>query len=926
MGRTGRGRRALVALSASVCLGGLSGCKGCNRGESQAATASTPIPGGVYDIPALTETAFATTLQAGWTDEGWSPRETKEPGPAKLRLSNMGGWMLSKPDLSGDYGGLALRYRAPEGYGDFLEVRLDSEGEVLFPRVRVDARHVARREQGWTQLFIPFEQLNPQKKPFTKLVLRAYKPVGADWVEVDQLGLTGPGGMTLVEGIGAAEPATAQAAGAPEAPKPTVAPQELAYDNGLGEGWVDGGWAPHELQAQGPAKFKLARMGGWSLSKKDLPAAELGGLTLRYRAPAGFGDFLEVRLDSDMEALFPRVKLSDTYVTLREDGWTQVFVPMDELNPKKLPFTKLVLRAHKDVGPDEVALNQVGFGRLVTPDAAPVAAAPIASAPLPASPSPASLPSAASVGGGRLPVGNARPSRVVVDCTAPGHAISPLIYGIAFNNLRELKDKHQWELGATARRWGGNPTSRYNWKLGNVWNTANDYFFRNIVLGTSPQYTADTFLETNLKNGVQSALTVPMLGWVAKDATSTSFPRSLFGPQQKMDPDVPEAGNGLASGGDALVPPVPTLTSVEAPPAFIHEWVRTLREKDKKRGRSVQMYILDNEPMLWNTTHRDVHPEPVTYDELLERTIAYGTAVRQADPDAIIAGPAEWGWTNYFSSAADVVPGGNKKDRKAHGNVPLVAWYLKKLREHEKQTGTRILDVFDLHFYPQGEGIGFEERGETDAATSARRIRSVRALWDPKFRDESWIDDTVELIPRMRRWVSENAPGLGLSLGEYNFGATQHMSGGLAQAEALGRFAEQGLTSAFLFTYPPAYSPTFWAFRAYRNFDGKGGRFLDTYVPSRFDSDVNEQSLFASRSDDGRHMVAVALNLSPNTARNTQVELKGCGNVTGARLYTYRGDATGFAPNPSLLQSGSTVQTVLSPWSMAVLDLTLAQP
>ena len=53
-------------------------------------------------------------------------------------------------------------------------------------------------------------------------------------------------------------------------------------------------------------------------------------------------------------------------------------------------------------------------------------------------------------------------------------------------------------------------------------------------------------------------------------------------------------------------------------------------------------YILDNEPTLWSATHRDVHPEPTGYDELLERTIAYASAVRRADPNAKIAGPAEW--------------------------------------------------------------------------------------------------------------------------------------------------------------------------------------------------------------------------------------------------------------------------------------------
>jgi hypothetical protein len=892
-----------LVLGVCACVPVLGSCK---RGasEAQAATSGQPSPSGVYAIPELTEVAYASGLQPGWSDEGWAERELKGTTPAKLRMANLGGWMLHKAGIQGEFGGLALRYRAPEEYGEFLEVRLDSEGETLFPRVRVDGTHVARREGGWVQLFVPFEQLNPEKVPFTRIVIRAHKKVGGDWVELDQVGLTAPGGMTPIDGTALVEQ-TQQVGGSTS--RPVIEPVELAYDNGLQPGWEDHGWSERELKGPTPAKLRMANLGGWVLHKKGLQA-EYGGLTLRYHAPSSFGDFLEVRLDSEGETLFPRVRLEDAHVTARDGGWTQVFVPLEKLNPDKQPFTQIVLRAHKKVGDEQVELNQVGFANLVTPA--------VAQGPK----------DAASVGGGRVAFGDAKVARVVVDCTAPGHRISPLIYGIAFNNMRETKDTHQWELGATARRWGGNPTSRYNWKLGNVWNTANDYFFRNIIVAT-PQYTYDTFLQSNLQRGVQSALTIPMLGWVSKDATSVGFPRSVFGPQQKMDPDVPEAGNGIAPSGEALAPPQPTQTSVEAPPSFIHEWVRTIREKDKARGRSVHMYLLDNEPMLWNTTHRDVHPEPATYEELLERTIAYGTAVRQADPEAVIAGPAEWGWTNYFHSAADVAPGGNKKDSKAHGNVPLLAWYLKKLAEHEKKTGTRILDVVDVHFYPQGEGMGFEERGDTDPDASARRIRSTRALWDPTYKDESWIEEKIELIPRIKRWIAENYPGRGISIGEYNFGATKHMSGGLAQAEALGRFAEQNLTSAFHFTYPPFRSPTFWAFRAFRNFDGRGGRFQDNYVPSRFEkaSEGRGMSLFASRSDDGKRLVAVALNLEPDVARNAQVELKGCGNVKSARVMGYTGEPKGFSESKSFFQSGSNMQVLLTPWSMTVLDITLAR-
>ncbi len=153
------------------------------------------------------------------------------------------------------------------------------------------------------------------------------------------------------------------------------------------------------------------------------------------------------------------------------------------------------------------------------------------------------------------------------------------------------------------------------------------------------------------------------------------------------------------------------------------------------------------------------------------------------------------------------------------------------------------------------------------------------------------------------------------------------MSGGLALAEALGRFAEQNLTSAFHWTYPPFRSPAFWAFRAFRNFDGKGGRFQDNYVPTKFDktSDSEGVSLFASRSDDGKRVVAVALNLQPDEARNAQVEFRGCGKVTSARVLAYAGEPSGFAERKSFFQSGNDVQVLLAPWSMTVLDLTVAR-
>src|SRR4029077_20994468 len=103
-------------------------------------------------------------------------------------------------------------------------------------------------------------------------------------------------------------------------------------------------------------------------------------------------------------------------------------------------------------------------------------------------------------------------------CDAKAVRISPFIYGIAFG-------EKEWPgLGATARRWGGNPNTRYNWE-NHCGSAASDWFFENRC-GSS--YT--DFLVDSAAHHAVSAVTIPMIGWVAKDGTSYSFPVSVFGP------------------------------------------------------------------------------------------------------------------------------------------------------------------------------------------------------------------------------------------------------------------------------------------------------------------------------------------------------------------------------------------------------------
>jgi Glycoside hydrolase family 44 len=507
-----------------------------------------------------------------------------------------------------------------------------------------------------------------------------------------------------------------------------------------------------------------------------------------------------------------------------------------------------------------------------------------------------------------------RSGALLLECRPNALPISPLIYGVGGAG------GSPWTTGTTARRWGGNPTTRYNWQL-NTWNLAKDWFFKNVG---DPNGSYEVFLEENRQHGLETTMTVPTIGWVAKDSTSWGFPASVFGPQQAMAPDNPGAGNGVGRDNKDLAPGPPTQTSMRSTPESIEQWVRKIREGDGTRGRRVDAYILDNEPMLWNSTHRDVHPDPTTYDELLEKTIAYATAIRRADPEAKIAGPAEWGWLAYHYSAKDVAVGVQlRPDRRIHGDEPLIPWYLRRIAEYEARNHVKLLDIVDVHFYPMAQGLGIGTGGQTDSAAAALRIRSTRSLWDPDYVDESWINDRMRVIPRLKEWIAQNRPGLGVSIGEWNFGGESHQSGGLATAEALGRFGTEGLTSAYYWTSPAERSPAFWAFRAFRNFDGAGGRFLDWSVAAKSDAPLS--SLFGSRDADGTHVVAVLLNFATLSSLSSRLALQGCGNITAARAFTYTGGDAGLQKF-DVTSTPEGVRATFPPYSITVIDLALSRP
>src|SRR5256714_6983239 len=335
---------------------------------------------------------------------------------------------------------------------------------------------------------------------------------------------------------------------------------------------------------------------------------------------------------------------------------------------------------------------------------------------------------------------------VSVDAASNRHAINPNIYGVAFATAAQLQD-----LNAPLNRMGGNNTSRYNWQL-NADNKDQDWYFESIgdnsaVAGER----GDTFISDAKSSGAQAMITIPMLDWIAKLGPNrsklASFSIAKYGAQQDRDWQwFADAGNGVLTSGTNVTNNDPNDANVPSNSAFQQAWVQHLVSRwGTNANGGLRYYILDNEASIWQSTHRDVHPTGATMDEMRNRILDFAAMIKNNDAGALVVGPEEWGWSGYFYSGYDQQYGGAHNlsafpGRAAPRGSDYFPWLLDQFRQNQNNTGRRLLDVFTVHFYPQGG----EFSDDVSTSMQLRRNQSTRALWDPNYVDQTWINDNVQ--------------------------------------------------------------------------------------------------------------------------------------------------------------------------------------
>ena len=468
---------------------------------------------------------------------------------------------------------------------------------------------------------------------------------------------------------------------------------------------------------------------------------------------------------------------------------------------------------------------------------------------------------------------------VTIDALTNRHSISTYVYGGAYpKDAPTITDS-----GLTVVRWGGNATSRYNWKTF-TYNAANDWYFEDFGYSEIGDADSAKYIQDVKAAGSNPLMTMVMLPWVAK-GSGWSFSVSKYGAQCSTDPYNHDAGNGVKSDCSTNLTADPNDANVALldrpgtndPPGSVYrnQWTAALASAF---GTAPHFYDMDNEMDIWGGTHRDVHPNPSGYDELRDTYVTEARALKGRDSRALRFGPVSCCWWFYWNGA-------NNNDKGAHAGVDFVPWWLNEVYWQDKVGKTRSLDIFDIHAYPDGP----DTSGWSQTQKQALSARIYRDYWDPSYVSESgsinqnWAtfvqpNKTIPFrIPRMRAIANMIYPGTPLSITEWSaaFAGESDFSTALGDADAYGILGRERVYLASRWVAPDPSNPNYQAVKLYRNYDGQHHAFATTSVSDTNNGDPNLFSSYAALDSTGKTLTIMVLNKDPGNAVQAQFAING---------------------------------------------------
>ena len=515
--------------------------------------------------------------------------------------------------------------------------------------------------------------------------------------------------------------------------------------------------------------------------------------------------------------------------------------------------------------------------------------------------------------------------------------ISRFVYGA--NGASESWNGATPPTELTFNRVGGNRLTAYNWE-NNYSNAGNDYNYQNDQLMSSSLTPGDGIswrVTPSFALGQAVMATIPMLGYVAGDACNCNVGITDADRANRL---ATHFKISKASKGSAFTLTPSTSDAYVYQDEFVN-WMNTQFPGHAGNATSPLFFSLDNEPDIWQATHKEIQsdygdntstPRIQTYAGFSDTSAVYAKAIKAVVPTAMVFGPAVATYTGVTTlgryPSADPV----------YGTQNFFDVYLDRMNAASSAAGKRLLDVLDLHFYPQNgtaNGQIGNDYATQDSAMIQARVQAPRSLWDPNYNDGSWVTSVtggpITLIPRLRNQIAAHYPGTRIAITEYYYGRGGDISGGIAQADVLGIFGREGVYAAALWPNAGvwaapyngngalAYAFIFGAFRMFRNYDGAGSAFGDLGLKATT-TDVVASSVYASRDAAG-HVVIVAINKT-TTPKVASIALSNVSGVTRARVYVLSGASATPTRGADLAVSSNATSYSMPAMSVSTLVIT----
>ncbi|MDE5753869.1 MAG: glycoside hydrolase [Oscillospiraceae bacterium] len=496
---------------------------------------------------------------------------------------------------------------------------------------------------------------------------------------------------------------------------------------------------------------------------------------------------------------------------------------------------------------------------------------------------------------------------VSVNLSGEKKEISPYIYGMnQYGNINNYKN-----VTVNAVRQGGNRYTGYNWETN--WSNAGEDWVNSSDTNIGDDKDGAGYAARKLSEECQTynvpykITTLQMAGYVAADKAGT-VTEAEKAPSARW--------NEVVFRKDGELSLTPDLTDGKV---YMDEYVNFLVQTlgDASTATGIQGYSLDNEPFLWNDTHPMLHGEEAGCNELIDKSIELAKVVKEIDPKAETFGGVLWGMLPCITAGS-----GETVDQEWEAIKSNYGWYvdyyLESMAKAEQETGTRLLDVFDVHYYAQ------------DCATDEARLQAARSLYDPEYVENSWLQpwngQYFPFLTRLQESITEYYPGTKLAVSEYNLAdiANEKVPGksvveAIAETDALVAFALNDVYFATYWGTLPDCPYVESAINLYTNYDGEGAAFGDTLVESKTEDLSKAASFAAIQGDDDSEVTVVLSNKDSSNTEKAVIDISGSNSdYQSAVVYAITQDSNEIRIiDVQNDLSGNQIQVELPPLSVA---------